>query len=82
MRNTSIVKYRKLLQSLQEFCREQKSHLYCDMIRPKKTLTQFERGRLDGQHAAYNKVIKELHSMIEFAETDWNNMSCRDEKEN
>lgn len=79
MRNIPIVKYRKLLETLQRFCREQKSHLYCDMIRPKKTPTEFERGVIDGKHAAYNSVMKELHAMIEYAETDWDYTSCREE---
>ena len=36
-----------------------------------KQLTDFERGYLVGRHAAFNDVLREIHSMIETSESDW-----------
>ena len=80
MRNINIVKYRKLLYKLQYFCRINKSHLWAGFMFPnKKHLTDYERGWIAGQHAAYNKVLRELQSMMASAESDWDSMHCREE---
>lgn len=36
-----------------------------------KQLTDFERGYLVGRHAAFNDVLREIHSMIQTSEYDW-----------
>lgn len=79
MRNVNVVKYRKLLRELQCFCRENKSNLW-NAYPNKKVLTDYERGYIAGQHAAHNKVLRELEARVVFAEYDWDSMRCREEK--
>lgn len=92
-RDINIIKYRKNLIYLQRFCTKAKrsgvSFLdngilrYTPMnnrITKKKNLTDFERGYIQGKHSAYNDVLIELHKMIEYADIDWNNTHCREEK--
>ena len=80
MRNINVVKYRKLLYKLQFFCRQKKGYLYKDFAFPKKRLTDFERGYIDGKHAAYNDVLRKVQRMHELAEYDWDDVYCREEK--
>lgn len=81
MRNINIVKYRKLLYNLQYFCKENKSSLWLKYISPKKRcLTDYERGWIAGQHAAYNEVLRETQRMMFFAEYDWDSVHCREEQ--
>lgn len=83
MRNINVVKYRKLLYSLQYFCKSNKSKLWQEFRFPKKRhLTDYERGHIAGQHAAYNKVLREVESMMVFAEYDWDSVHCREEQNN
>lgn len=79
MRDINVVKYRKLLRKLQYFCRTGKSNLWNAYFN-KKILTDYERGYIAGQHAAYNKVLREMESMVVCAEDDWNSVHCREEK--
>ena len=84
MRNINVVKYRKLLRELQFFCRKSKSNLWRFFDNPydsnKHYLTDYERGYIAGQHKAYNEVLKKVGAMIDHAEHDWENMSCREEQ--
>lgn len=92
MKDSNIVKYRKLLYKLQYYCKHKKRQIsfaprsggvyvydfergYSKKGEP---LTDFERGFLNGEHAAYNKVLRELHRMIEDAEFDWESIAVRD----
>lgn len=92
MRDSNIVKYRRLLYKLQFYCKNKKRQIsflsrsdtsddydfargYSKRGEP---LTNFERGFLHGEHAAYNKVLRELHQMIEDAEIDWENITVRE----
>ena len=93
MRDINVVKYRKLLYNLQQFCSQAKKELYKlydkkvlyitssgqKKYKP-KTLTDFERGYIDGKHSAYNDVLKELNKMCEYADIDWEHCHCREEK--
>lgn len=79
MRNINVVKYRKLLQELQCFCRTSKSNLW-NAYPNKRFLTDYERGYIAGQHGAYNKVLREVESMVVHAEYDWDGTHCREEK--
>lgn len=79
MRNINVVKYRKLLYELQFFCRQKKGYLYKDFVFPKKRLTDFERGYIDGKHAAYNDVLRKVNDMSNSAEYDWASVHCREE---
>ena len=81
MRNTNVVKYRKLLYKLQFHCRRAKGYIYKELTFPKKILTDFERGYIAGKHAAYNDVLRKVQKMSEFAEYDWESVYCREEKE-
>lgn len=81
MRNVNVVKYRKLLQKLQFFCKTNKSNLW-SLFTAKRYLTDYENGYIAGQHAAYNKVLREVESMMFRAEDDWNSMHCREEQSN
>lgn len=74
MRDKNITKYRKLLQELQLYCKDKKSEIHIHFNR-----TDFERGRADGEHTAYNDVLRKLNDMINFAECDWENVKCRDD---
>ena len=76
MRDINITKYRKLLEGIVDFCRSSKQEIPNE--RPKKILTDFERGREDGKHAAYNSVMKHIQSLIQFADSDWKNVCIRD----
>lgn len=80
MRDINITKYRKLLANIQMFCRENKTVLY--RFKPDKKLTDYERGRIAGEHRAYNNVMKHVNNHINTAEYDWNSMRCRDEEPN
>lgn len=73
-------KYRKQLCRLQQFCTTAKKNMriQCagkvkyftpDRVYKEKQLTDFERGYLAGRHSAFNDVQKEIHSMIEIAES-------------
>lgn len=78
MRDANIVKYRKLLYNIQYFCSHEKWIL--SRTRYNKRLTDFERGIIQGKHAAYNEVLRELHKAVEYADIDWEHMHCREEK--
>lgn len=78
MRDANIVKYRKLLYNIQYFCSHEKWIL--SRTRYNKRLTDFERGNIQGKHAAYNEVLRELHKAVEHADFDWEDMYCREEK--
>ena len=78
MRNINVVKYRKLLRNIQYFCRTNKSNLW-NMFSNKRYLTDYENGYIAGQHAAYNKVLREVESMVVNAEYDWDGVHCREE---
>lgn len=80
VRDVNIVKYRKLLYKLQFFCKQKKSYLYKDFIFPKKRLTDFERGYINGKHAAYNDVLRKVDKMSQYAECDWESVHCREER--
>jgi hypothetical protein len=77
MRSIEVVKYRKLLQELQQFCSEEK-HKLSHSEWPKQP-TDFERGTAQGKHSAFNKILKELHKMIDYADVDWEHTQCRDD---
>ena len=81
MRNANVVKYRKLLKTLQCFCSTSKSNLW-NMFPNKHCLTDYERGYIVGHHAAYNKVLRELEDKVVSAECDWDSVHCREEKNN
>lgn len=78
MRNVNVVKYRKLMRNLQLFCRTSKSNLW-NAYPNKRFLTDYEHGYIAGQHAAYNKTLREIESMMVRAEDDWNGVHCREE---
>lgn len=81
MRNINVVKYRKLLRELQCFCRTKKSYLWKDFMYPNKHyLTDYERGYIAGQHAAYNETLRELETKVVHAEIDWDSVHCREER--
>lgn len=79
MRNVNVVKYRKLLRELQCFCRTAKSNLW-NAYPNKRCLTDYERGYIAGQHAAHNKVLRELETKVVRADYDWDCVHCREEK--
>ncbi len=79
MRDINVVKYRKLLYNLQFFCKQKKRYLYKDFAGKGHLLTDFERGYIDGKHAAYNDVLREVHDMSNSAEYDWQSVHCREE---
>lgn len=79
MRDINVVKYRKLLRELQCFCRTKKSNLW-NMFPNKKCITDYEHGYINGHHAAYNKVLRELEDKVVSAEYDWNGVHCREER--
>lgn len=80
MRDINIVKYRKLLYNIQYFCSHSKWTL--SRTRYNKRLTDFERGIIQGKHAAYNEVLRELNKAVEYADIDWEHVHCREEKIN
>ena len=73
MRDINVTKYRKLLQQLQTYCSEAKNNLTF------QGRTDHQRGYVDGRHAAYNDVLREIDQMIRWAEIDWKNTHCREE---
>ena len=75
-RDINITKYRKLLQQLQSYCSDAKDKLTF------QGRTDHQRGHVDGRHAAYNDVLRKLDEMIEYAETDWEHVYCREEESN
>ena len=91
MRDKNIVKYRKLLYEIQCFCKSRKKEISAiPRFRKKRyynnfgrqpdrlvSITDFERGVLDGQQEAYNEVLRKLQKMVEQAEIDWKNMKVR-----
>ena len=79
MRDIKIVKYRKLLQKLQNFCRQGKVELDADIFSSKHNLTDFEKGLITGQHMAYNDVLRKIERMRRDAEFDWKTVTCREE---
>lgn len=83
MRNVNVVKYRKLLQELQYFCKCAKKGLWRCFESPigyhTHHLTDYERGYIAGQHGAYNDILRELNARIFEAEYDWNSIHCREE---
>lgn len=80
MRDSSVVKYRKLLSNIQDFCSCAKRNL--NFAWYDKRLTDFERGVIQGKHAAYNDILKKINKMIEFADVDWEQTKCREEIKN
>lgn len=94
IRDINVTKYRKNLVYLQNFCTKAKrsglgflekngilrSTPMNDRITKRKNLTDFERGYIQGKHSAYNDVLIELHKMIEYADIDWENTHCREER--
>lgn len=78
MRDINVTKYRKLLYNIQHFCSHAKSLLYKD-FGSQGGMTNFQRGYINGKHAAYNEVLRELDSLVRGAEYDWNGTSCREE---
>ena len=92
LRDKNIVKYRKLLYEIQYFCKSRKKEISAiPRFRKKKrfynnferqpyglvSMTDFERGVLDGKQEAYNEVLRKVHEMVEQAEIDWGNMRVR-----
>lgn len=77
MRDINVTKYRKLLYIMQHFCSREKWTL--SRMSYNKSLTDFERGIIQGKHAAYNKVLRKLDKMVEYADIDWDCVSCREE---
>ena len=91
LRDKNIVKYRKLLYEIQYFCKSRKKEVSAiPRFRKKRfynnfgrqpdrlvSITDFERGVLDGQQEAYNEVLRKLQEMVEQAEIDWENMRVR-----
>ena len=75
MNEVNIKKYRKLLAEIQAFCSDKKKEANCSECR-----TDNQNGVVQGKHAAYNEVLKLLHSMIRHAEYDWSYVKCRDER--
>lgn len=78
MRDISITKHRKILEGLQKFCSMKK-----EQAKLKDCNTDFTRGIVDGEHMAYNEVLRELHSLIQYAENNWlydKNISPREER--
>ena len=78
-RDINVTKYRKLLYSIQECCKQRKESTNLIAYTKKSPLTDFERGVIQGKHSAYNNVIKILHEMIECAYYYWENTKCREE---
>ena len=79
-RDVNVTKYRKLLYSIQEYCKQRKESANLTAYIKKSPLTDFERGVIQGNHAAYNDILKTVHDMIRHAESDWNYMYCRNEE--
>ena len=79
MRNIKIVKCWKLLQKLQNFCRQGKVELGVEIFSSKHNLTDFEKGLITGQHMAYNDVLRQIKRMCRDAEFDWKAVTCREE---
>lgn len=75
MRDINIVKHRKLLDEIQQFCScaKQKTNFM-------HRTTDYERGFVAGKHAAYNDVLRELHQRMRHADYYWNGTHCREEK--
>lgn len=81
MRDINVTKYRKLLYNIQYFCSRAKWLLYKDFGN-QGGMTDFQRGFINGKHAAYNEVLRKLEESVRFADYDWNGVSCREEKDN
>ena len=79
MRDINVTKYRKLLYNIQYFCSHAKWLLYKDFGN-QGGMTDFQRGFINGKHAAYNEVLRELDECNRDAEHDWNNVTCREER--
>lgn len=77
MRNINITKYRKLLYTLQFLCKSRKRDLHYNSLWNRNRLTDFERGRIEGMHAAYNDVLRKVQEMMEYADTEWDHIECR-----
>ena len=77
MRDINVTKYRKLLQELQWYCSDLKSLIGSGFERQR---TDFERGYINGQHAAYKKVLQKLDKAIENADIYWECTRCREER--
>ena len=73
MRNINVTKYRKLLYPLQYFSSNAKRNIKWD------ARTDFELGFINGKHAAYNEMLRELHKAVEYADIDWEHVHCREE---
>ena len=73
MRDINVTKYRKLLYPLQYFCSNAKRNIKWD------ARTDFELGFINGKHAAYNEMLRELHKAVEYADIDWEHIHCREE---
>ena len=74
MRDINVTKYRKLLYSLQYFCIKAKRNIKWN---PE---TEFELGFINGKRAAYNEMLRKLHEAVKYADIDWKNVHCREEK--
>lgn len=95
LRDKNIVKYRKLLYEIQCFCKSRKKEtsaiprfrkkrFYNNFERqPDKlvSITDFERGILDGKQEAYNEVLRKVQEMMEQAKIDWENMRVRNNED-
>jgi len=75
MRSINIKKYRKLLYNLQYFCSRSKRLMNFGHCK-----TDYERGFVNGKHAAYNDVLREIAKMVRDADYDWDSVHCREEK--
>lgn len=51
--------------------RNEYMYLNPDRYYRNKQLTDFERGYLVGRHAAFNDMLREIHSMLQTSEYDW-----------
>lgn len=79
MRDINVTKYRKLLYDIQYFCSRAKWSLYKDFGN-QGGMTDFQRGFINGKHAAYNEVLRKLEESVRYADYDWNRVSFREEK--
>ena len=80
IRDKNVTKLRKIFIDLQEYCKNEKDEANkLAYMKKGSPLTDFEHGRINGMHHAYNRVMKKLQDMIQFAETKWNYVHCREE---
>ena len=77
--NINVTKYRRLLYDIQYFCANKKWHLSKDFWN-QGGLTDFQRGFINGKHAAYNDVLRRLEKEVRYADINWENVHCREEE--